>query len=284
MATARRLLQDILRTTESMYAQGKGKQTEVLRAQVELARMDEEILRMTSMRDGMAIRLNTLRGLAADAPVPTPLLPRLPDSVPARAELESRALADRPMLAAGAARIASAEASARRAAWEIWPDLTLGVIYGQRPMMGGGTERMGSFMLGFTLPLTAGSRQHQMTVAACAMAAMATADLEDMRTETRGRIGELHADPTRAQHLAQLYHSTLLPQLRATATAVLAAYQSGGTDFMTLLDREMAVIRAEQELFRFDADAGRTFAELEMLTATELVDPASTTETSGGAR
>jgi outer membrane protein TolC len=284
MSRGRRLLQDILRTTEAMYAEGRGRQTDVLRAQVELARMDEEVLRMASMRESMAARLNTLRGLPTDAPVPMPLLPRLPDSLPPREALESRALSDRPMLAAGQSRIAAAEATARRAAREIWPDLTLGVIYGQRPMMGGGTERMGSFMLGFTLPLAAGSRQHQMTAEARAMTAMATADLEDMRSETRGRIGELHADLTRAHHLAALYHTTLLPELRTTATAALAAYQSGGTDFMTLLESQMAVIRAEQELFRFDADAGKAFAELEMLTATELVDPASTTEISGGAR
>jgi hypothetical protein len=53
---------------------------------------------------------------------------------------------------------------------------------------------------------------------------------------------------------------------------------------MTLLDSQMAVIRAEQELIRFDADAGKALAELEMLTATELMDPSSVTETSGGAR
>jgi outer membrane protein TolC len=188
------------------------------------------------------------------------------------------------MLAAGNSRIEAAEATARRAGREIWPDLTLGVIYGQRPMLGGGTERMGSFMLGFTLPLAAGSRQHQMTAEARAMAAMARADLEDMRTETRGRIGEVHAELTRGRNLARLYLSTLLPELRATAAAALSGYQSGGLDFMTLLDSQMSVIRAEQELFRFNADMGKAFAELEMLTATELVDPASAAETSGGAR
>jgi outer membrane protein TolC len=284
MAAARRLLQEIIRTTETMYAEGKGRQTDVLRAQVELARMDEEIIRMASMRDGMAARLNSLRGLPVDTPVPTPLLPRLPDSLPGRDALESRGLADRPMLAAGQSRVASAEAEARRAGREIWPDLTVGVIYGQRPMLGGGTERMGSFMLGFTLPLAAGSRQRQMTAEARAMAAMASADLEDMRTETRGRIGEVHADLLRARRLTQLYRTTLLPELRATATAARASYESGGLDFMTLLDSQMAIIRAEQELIRFEADAGRALAELEMLTATELVDPASTADPSGGAR
>ncbi len=284
MTAARRLLEDIIRTAETMYAEGKGRQADVLRAQVEVARMDEEIIRMTSMRDAMAARLNSLRGLPVDAPVASPLLPRLPDSLPSGAELETAALANRPMLAAGQSRVAAADASARRAAREIWPDLTLGVIYAQRPMMGGGTERMGSFMLGFTLPLSAGSRQHQMTTEALAMAAMAAADLADMRTETRGRIGELHADLARARHLAGLYTTTLLPEVRATAAAALAAYQSGGADFMTLLDSRMAVIRGEQELFRFTADEGKALAELEMLTATELVDPRSTAETSGGAR
>jgi outer membrane protein TolC len=244
--------------------------------------MDEEILRMQAMREGIAVRLNSLRGVTPEAPVPTPLLPQLPALLPTRVALDSLSLADRPMLAAGAARVEAAEAAARRASREIWPDVTLGVIYGQRPMMDGGTDRMGSFMLGFTLPLAAGSRQHQMTVEARAMAAMATADLADMRAETHGRIGELHADLTRNHQLRTLYLTTLLPQLRATATASHSAYQAGGTDFMTLLENEMGVLRAEQELIRYDADTGKAFAELEMLTATVLVDPASIAPHSGG--
>jgi outer membrane protein TolC len=283
MAETRRLVQDIIETARVMYAEGRGRQTDVLRGQVDLARMDEEIIRMQAMREGMAIRLNSMRGLPVDAPVATPLLPRFPDSLPSRQELEGRALSERPMLAAGAARIESSEAMARRAGREIWPDLTLGVIYGQRPMPDGGTDRMGSFMLGFTLPLTAGSRQRQMEAEANAMNAMAVADLDDMRNETRGRIGELHADLMRARALAALYHATLLPQIRATATSALSGYRSGTTDFMTLLDSQMESLRAAQELFRFDAETGKAIAELEMLTATELLDPASSADTPGGA-
>ncbi len=187
------------------------------------------------------------------------------------------------MLAAGAARIEASDAMARRAGREIWPDLTLGVIYGQRPMPDGGTDRMGSFMLGFTLPLSAGSRQRQMEAEAKAMNSMAIADLDDMRNETRGRIGELHADLTRARTLSALYHTTLLPQIRAASAAALSGYRSGAVDFMTLLDSQMNVLRATQELFRFDAETGKAFAELEMLTATELLDPASTADIPGGA-
>lgn len=282
MAETRQLVQDIIETARVMYAEGRGRQTDVLRGQVDLARMDEEIIRMRAMREAMAVRLNSMRGLPVDAPVATPLLPRFPDSLPSRDELEARALGQRPMLAAGAARIEASDAMARRAGREIWPDLTLGVIYGQRPMPDGGTDRMGSFMLGFTLPLTAGSRQRQMEAEARAMNAMAVADLDDMQNETRGRIGELHADLMRARALASLYHATLLPQLRATTASALNGYRSGTADFMTLLDSQMESLRAAQELFRFDAETGKAIAELEMLTATELLDPASTADTTGG--
>jgi hypothetical protein len=71
--------------------------------------------------------------------------------------------------------------------------------------------------------------------------------------------------------------------MQAAASAALSGYRAGTVDFMTLLDSQMAVLRATQELFRFDAEMGKAFAELEMLTATELLDPASTAETPGGA-
>ncbi len=282
MVDSRRLLQEVVQAAGTMYAAGRSRQADVLRGQVELARMDEEIIRMQSMREAMAARLNTLRGLPADAPVAAPLLPQFPDSFPDRAALEARALGDRPMLAAGAARVAGAGVRARRAGREIWPDLTLGVIYGQRPMSGGGTERMGSFMLGFTLPLSAGSRQRQMEAEADAMSAMAEADLADMRNETRGRVGELHAELLRARSLARLYRTTLLPQVEALAASTLSGYRAGTVDFMTVLESRMALLRVNQERFRFDAETGKSVAELEMLTATELLDPASIADHTGG--
>jgi outer membrane protein TolC len=281
MTGARRLLEDLARNAASMYGAGRGRQTDALRAQVELARMDEELIRMGAMRDAMRVRLNAIRGLPTDAPVAPPVPPRLPDSLPSPDSLERLALGHRPMLAAGVSRVEAAKALSRRAGREIWPDLTLGVIYGQRRMPDGGADRMASFMLGFSLPLSPGRRQGQMRAEADAMTAMAVAELEDLRIETRTRIGELTADLGRARRLDRLYRTILLPQLRATAAAALAGYRGGSVDFMSLLDSQMAVIRASVELFRFGADSGKAIAELEMLTATPLLDPASQADNSG---
>lgn len=273
MQEGRTLLEEAMRSAEAMYATGEGSQSAVLRAQVELARMDEGLLRMAAMRQSMAAGLNALGGLPLNTPVATPALPRFP-TPPAADSLESLALARRPMLAAGALDATASEFLARRARREIWPDLTVGVIYGQRPMPDGGTDRMASFMLGFTLPLTPGSRQGAMAAEARAMHAMAVAELANMRLDTRIRVGALIAELGRTNSTHTHYQTTLLPELEAGAASALAGYRSGRVDFMTLIEAAMALIGARQELVRLDAETGRAWAELEMLTSTSFLDAA----------
>jgi len=273
MTGSRRLLTDVGRAAEVMYAEGRGSQADVLRAQVELARMDEEIIGMEAMRESMKARLAAMLVLPADS-LPDPALPLMPATLPARDSLERLALEYRPMIEAGRARISAADATARRVGREIWPDLTLGVIYGQRPM-DGETERMMSLMFGFTLPITAGSNQKQMAAEARAMAAMYSADLAEMATSTRARIGELHADLVRFHRLTALYRTTLLPQAEASATSAEAGYRSGLAPFMALLDARMTVLRVRVDLIRAQAATGRALAEIEMLTGITLVDAAS---------
>jgi len=266
-----RLLQDIRKTAEAMYRVGEGRQTDVLRAQVEVARMVEDTVRMTTMRTGMAARLNALLDRAADAPVGSPALPAFPDSVPQLASLVALAETGRPMVRAGERELKAAEAQATLARREIWPDLTVGVQYGQRAGEMG-TERMGSLMMGATVPVFARSRQLRMREEASAMRQMAVADVAAMRADTRGRVTEAYASLVRARNLTSLYRTTVIPQAEATVTSALAAYRVGGVDFMTLLDDRMTVNNYRQELFALEADQGKAWADLEMLLGRELFD------------
>lgn len=273
-ARTQRLLQDVAATTQSMYAVGDGRQGDVLRARVEVARMTEDIVRMQAMRLAMAARLGGLLDEPADTAWGLPVLPVLPESLPSRDVLAREAEANRAMIRAGQAELTGATAAERLARRELWPDLVVGVQLGQqRGEMG--TERMGSLMLGATLPLFARDRQLQMRAEAGAMRAMARADLAAMRAETRARIAELHADFTRARTLRALYRTTVLPQAQAAVTASLAAYRVGSVSLMTLLDNQMMVNRYQQELFTLDAEAGKAIAELEMLLGRPLIDASS---------
>jgi outer membrane protein, heavy metal efflux system len=276
-----RLLQDLQRTSEAMYRVGEGRQTDVLRAQVEIARMTEDTLRMQTMRLTIRARLNVLLDRAPDAAIADPLLPVFPDSVSALDTLAAHAAQNRPMVKAGVREVEAADASAHLARREIWPDITLGIQYGQRSGEMG-VERMGSLMLGASLPVFASRRQLRMREEAAAMQAMAQADLAVMRADTRGRVAEAYANLTRARNLIHLYRNTVLPQAEATVTSSLAAYRVGSVDFMTALDSRMKVNEYRQQLFALQAGEGTAWAELEMLLGRELFDPTGTRQTADG--
>ncbi len=268
----KRLLQDVAKTAQTMYEVGGGRQADVLRSQVEIARMTADVVRMGTMRTAMSARLAAALDLPLDsAPVARPALPALPDSLPPLDSLVTLAESFRPMIRAGSEDLRAAEATARRLAKEIWPDLQVGLQFAQR---GGamGTERMGSLMIGATVPIYAARRQFKMRDEGAAMQAMATSDLAAMRADTRGRVLELYADFVRARDLRALYRATVLPQARASVTSSLAAYRVGDVNFMTLLDNQMTVNRYRQELFTLEAEQGKALAELEMLLGRALFD------------
>jgi outer membrane protein TolC len=208
----------------------------------------------------------------------------MPGELPPGDSLVALALLQRPELHAGEQDVAAAAAAEQRARREIWPDLEVGVIYGQRGMPEGGTDRMLSLMLGFSVPIWAGSRQGQMRQEAGAMRRMAEADLGAMQAETRARVIELAAAIRRSARLSRLYRDTVLPQATATVTSALAAYRVGQVDFMTVLDNQMTVNRYRTELIVLDAEGGRAVAELEMLLAAPLTDAGDSNVVPGGTR
>jgi outer membrane protein TolC len=269
----RDLIRRLHRTAEAMYAVGSGRQADVLRAQVEIARMTEDILRMQAMRAAEAARLNGLLDRPAVDSISSPVLPRLDVTLPPADSLVALALASRPMLQAATEEVAAAQAEERRAAREIWPDLTLGMIYGQRGMPEGRTDRMVSLMVGATIPVWAGSRQKQMRLEAVAMREMAQADLGAMRAETRARVIEILAELERVDRLTTLYRGTVLPQAGTTVASALAAYQVGSVDFMTVLDNQMTLNRYRLEVITLTAERGTMLAELEMFTGRTWIDP-----------
>jgi outer membrane protein TolC len=266
-----RLLQDIRSTAEAMYRVGEGRQADVLRAQVEIGRMAADTLRMRTMRVAMAGRLNALLNRNAEDKVASPLIPAFPAQLPALDSILSSAQTGRPMVRAGEREVEAAGIRSTLARRELWPDLTVGVQYGQRGSAMG-IERMGSLMIGASIPIFARSRQLRMRDEMDAMHRMADAELADMRARTRGDVMTTYATLVRARDLAALYRTTIIPQAEAAAASALAAYRVGTVDFMTLLDDRITVNQYREQLYALEAEQGKAWAELEMLIGQELLE------------
>lgn len=247
--------------------------------------MEAEIKRMEAMRVSAAARLNAVLNVAPDAVVASPELPSLPSVIPPGDTLRGWAEGARPMLARGRTEVEQAGSRLQLARKEIWPDFTVGLQYGQRraamaaidPAMPADytTERMGSVMLGFSVPLFAGKRQMKMREEAEAMRQMAQADLTRMRAQVNARIGELVANLERNRTLINLYQTDVLPQAEANVTSSFSSYRVGQVDFMTLVDAQMTANEYKQELAALLAQYGADVAELEMTIGRELPVTAS---------
>lgn len=262
-------LRDFEQVAKAMYSAGEGRQSDVLRAGVEVARMDAEIQRMQAMRTSAVARLNGILDRPAATPVGSVVLSPLPLDVPEADTLRAWAEATRPMLERGRVGVTQARTRSELVRKDVWPDPVVGVQYGQRSG-DMGTERMGSVMIGFSIPIYARSRQLRMREEAAAMESMAASQLADIRAQVDARIGEVVAELDRSRTIVALYRREVLPQARANVESSFASYRVGTVDFMTLVDAQMTANEYEQELYALLAEYGRSVAELEMTLGREL--------------
>jgi outer membrane protein TolC len=122
-----RVVHDIARVARDRYAQGRGSQPEVYKAEVETTRLATELVHLETRKRSAAARLNALLLRPIDAPLAEPLKARAmpPPATLAPAALMERARAGNPSLAGGEAQIAAATAGQQLADKSWYPDVTL---------------------------------------------------------------------------------------------------------------------------------------------------------------
>jgi outer membrane protein TolC len=265
------LLGDFQSVTRALYSSGTGRQGDVLRADVEVARMDAEIRRVGALRAAQAARMNALLDRPEGWSVPPAATPRLERSLPPRDSLMAWAARDRPALARERAELEGALKAVELADRSRWPDLMVSAQYGRR--WGDSPRHMGGLMLGASLPIHAGSRQSAFVEAAQAEARGAEAEVWASRAEVAAEILTLLAEIERAQGLLELYRDEILPVAEANVASSLASYRVGSTDFPTLVDAQLDVDRYQIEYHTLEADYGTALARLEAALGRLLPSP-----------
>lgn len=269
MARTLAVMRDLADITRTMYGVGTGTQSDVLRSQVAVTRLQQEIAEMALRRVQVASAFNALLGRLGDREVRLPdpgtahavhaLM--LPDPGPAETLL-AQADSANPMILARRSRLDRAATEQRLAGRMLIPDLTIGAAYGQRT----GENDMVSLEVGVTLPIFAHSRQLEMRREAGAMRDMADRELESVRLEVRAELVAAHREAATARQLVELYAASLLPQAQASYEASLSAYRVGRVDFPTVLEAQNALLMYEHDLHRYEAMYGAAVADIDRLT------------------
>lgn len=264
----RLILEQFLRIAESRYAVGQAAQADVLKAQTQLGRMTEELLRMERERPVMQAELARLLGRRGNALPIAVELPRLGDSAFNLEALQEAALRERPQLLGLQSAIERSAKTLELARKETQPDFDLRFSYGQRDrdLAGMPREDMVSLTVAINLPVWRRDKIEPRIAEAQAMREQALEMLQAQQNEVLARLRQQLAVTEQSRKSVRLYETGILPQARLTVEATLEAYRVSRVDVLMLLDSQMSLFGYEISRAKELANFNKALAEIDMLT------------------
>ncbi len=247
---------DVVTAANARYASGTAPQSDVLRAEVEVARFEAFAKALISEVRGAEAMLNTSLALDADLPVPDLAPLAITPPVPAWPAIKA-ALTFRPELAAGRAEIARAEAEVEVMRDMFRPMATIRT--GPAYTMAEGRGWMA--MVGVSLPIWR-NKLRAGVAEAQAMRAMSEADLLAMTRMIEGdaavAVNQLQAARDRQAAL----NSDVLPRARMVIEPAVAGYASGQLPLVSVIEAVQALWLVQSDLIAADTELGLAWARL----------------------
>ena len=247
---------DVVAAADARYASGTAPQSDVLRAEVEVARLEALSNSLVSEVRGAEAMLNTTLALDADGPVPALASLAFVQPPPSWSAIKA-ALTSRPELVAGRAEIvrAEAEVDVMRDMFRPMATIRTGPSY----TMSDGSGWMA--MVGVTLPIWRG-KLHAGVAEAQAMRAMSEADLRAMTRMIEGdaaaAVNQLQAARDRQAALT----ADVLPRARMAIEPAVAGYSSGQLPLVSVIEAVQALWLVQADLIAADTELGLAWARL----------------------
>jgi cobalt-zinc-cadmium efflux system outer membrane protein len=256
--------EEVARTKHMTTATGH---PDVIRAQVEIAKMEDVLRGLNQLREPTVSWLRTALTLPADTNLPWPKTEEF-NAV----ELDYERLANilrqkNPELASLNYEAMAAGSKITLAEKNFYPDIGIGVNWEDMDSRGGRDGVAMVFQI--NLPLwrdgyRSGARQAQAQKESIEQQKIETENV--LLTKAAQSLYE-YRDSVRK---IRLYRNTLIPKGRELLQASEAAYREGTIDFLSLIDAQRMLLDYHLSLQRAIADNQQKLAELEMLAGTEL--------------
>ncbi|MDO8863844.1 TolC family protein [Haliea sp. E1-2-M8] len=281
----RSLFEQLVDSAQASYASavGRTRQQDVIRAQLELTRLEDRLTVLAQQRETAQRRLSEWIGVPARSPL-RPVMPTehtaKPVSIQASGQQRYEWVSNHPTLRALDMRIEAMETDVDLARQKYKPEWGLNAQYGYRHQDPLGRDRADLFSVGvtFDLPIFTANRQDKAVSAAASRA-------ETIRTDKQLLIRRLMAElETATVQLARLgerralYADQLLPQMAEQAEAALAAYNNDDGDFAEAVRARIAELNARIEALAIAVERQKTIAQINYLLAEASPDAAQPLE------
>jgi outer membrane protein, heavy metal efflux system len=263
-----RLLGQIVESVRGKYSVGIASQSDVLKAQVELAKLENERSTIEQELRTAEAMVNALRAFPASTPfsrVADIDIREIPGTLD---QLQQKAWENRSEIRAMQSEIEMNRAELTASERERIPDLMLKGTYKQ---MREGTDFWAA-MIGITIPIAPWSsgKYSGRTEANEVNIRSGELDLADMKNMVAGNVRDAWTRTMSRLDQVRRYRGTILPQAEQTLQSTLMSYQTDKTDFLSLLDSYRMVQMLRMEYFMLVAEYLTSYASLEKAVGTSL--------------
>jgi len=262
----RDLIEKFTKVAEAKYAVGKGVQQDILKAQVEISKLTEQLTLLQQQKEIVISKINSL--LYQDLNI---VLEATEDLKPLEfshtlAGLNEIALSSSPVVKMQKRKIDREEYNFQLAKKEFYPDFTVSFTYQNRPNM----PEMYGVNIGVKLPIYFWQKQRPALTEAFAGLSKERKRLDSTNINLLLKIKEKYLVITTSQKLIKLYSKVIIPQSSLSLESAIASYETGKVDFLTLIDGLVTLLNYELNYYEQVSNLEKAIASLEPLIGESL--------------
>jgi outer membrane protein TolC len=265
------LLKQFITIAESKYSVGKGIQQDVLKAQVELSKIMDELIELKQLKANETSKLNILMNRLPQEPLEIPHGLTQTDFKFDIKSLQDLAENNRPFLQGIQSTINKFTITKKLAEKEYYPNFQVGVRYGQR--QDSPFQDHPDFVSGFigvNIPIWFATKQRKKVAEENYRILTAKDSLNAAKNDVFLKIKLIMDREIKARNLINLIKKGIIPQARQSLESALAGYSVDKVDFLTLIDNQVTLLKWEIKYHRQLTDYEQNLAALEHVVGQSL--------------
>jgi len=253
------------------YEVGMGKQPDILRGQTELSTLINTGLNLQKEKKVIESMINTILSRPANAPLG--YVPEIEANIPKWTfeQLRPLAIENRPEVRAMSFGIEMNKAELSASKREYFPDLMARVMYKDMAMT---KDDFWAAMVGISIPIapwTSGKvvskvDENELNVK------KAEEEYNNMRNMTLFEVQDALVKVQTNQNIVLLYKNTTIPQAEQTLQSTIAAYQTGKTEFLMLIDAYRMLLMSRLDYYMAVMNYMASQAQLEQAVGLDLAE------------
>jgi outer membrane protein, heavy metal efflux system len=266
------LLRHFAEVARIRYSASQATQPDVIRAEIEIATMENEIANIERFREPVVANLNAILNRPADVPLPWPTQEPFKNIEIDHRRLVVLLVQNNPQLCAKDFETAAAQKNLELAKKKFYPQLEVGVeaMYQSEATMGEGRQPLYA-TVALTLPLWRDSYSAGERGAAAKIRKVRQEKMQAQNDLVKDAQNTLYEYESAARKV-KLYRDTLIPKTKELLNVSENAYSTGSADFLNLIDAQRKLLEFEllyEEAVKINR---QKLAELEALVGVPIIE------------